>query len=138
MSIRLKPLALAQRLITAALLTAILCGSNPPMAQEASAIDPYSGLLMAPGWQTVRAHCTVCHSAQLITLQQGDRASWLSMIRWMQKTQGLWPFDEQTEKTIVDYLAGSYPPVRPSRRKNLPVYARPSYRALAGGAKTQP
>lgn len=131
MSVRLKPLALAQGLITAALLTAILCGSNPPMAQEAGAIDPYSGLLMAPGWQTVRAHCTVCHSAQLITLQQGDRASWLSMIRWMQKTQGLWPFDEQTEKTILDYLAGSYPPARPSRRQNLPVYARPSYRAPA-------
>ena len=134
MSVRLKSPAFAQGLITAASMTALLCGSNPPLAQEAGAIDPYSGLLMAPGWETARAHCTVCHSAQLITSQQGDRASWLSMIRWMQKTQGLWPLDEQTEKTILDYLAGSYPPARSSRRQNLPVYALPSYRASAPAA----
>ena len=109
----------------------ILCRSNLAMSQEASAIDPYSGLLMAPGWKVVRTHCTACHSAKLITFQQGDRDTWLSMIRWMQKTQGLWPLDEGTENSILDYLATHYPPGLPSRRKNLPAYALPSYRSVS-------
>ena len=75
---------------------------------------------MAPGWETVKTHCTVCHSAKFITFQRGDRETWTSMIRWMQKTQGLWTFDPKTEDTILTYLADNYPPGKPSRRKNLP------------------
>jgi hypothetical protein len=41
------------------------------------------------------------------------------MIRWMQKTQGLWSFDEKTEDTILSYLAANYPPGKSSRRRNL-------------------
>ena len=47
------------------------------------------------------------------------------MIRWMQKTQGLWQFPADVEATILDYLATNYPPGPPSRRPNLPVYLLP-------------
>ena len=83
-------------------------------------LDPQSGLKIAPGWELVKANCTFCHSASFITTQRGDRDTWLAMIRWMQNTQGLWPFDPSTEKTILDYLAAQYPPQAASRRKNLP------------------
>ena len=83
-------------------------------------IDADSGLIIAPGWETVKTNCTICHSARFITFQRGDRDSWASMIRWMQKPQGLWQFDEKTEDTILTYLAENYPPGKAPRRKNLP------------------
>lgn len=88
-------------------------------ADENAETDIGSGLLVAPGWETVKANCTVCHSAHVITYQRGDREAWTSMIRWMQNTQGLWQFQETTEDTILTYLAASYPPGKPTRRKNL-------------------
>ncbi|GAA5194727.1 hypothetical protein GCM10025772_28320 [Ferrimonas gelatinilytica] len=80
---------------------------------------------MAPGWETVKNNCTVCHSAKFITLQRGDRDTWESMIRWMQKTQGLWQFPDNVETTILDYLSTHYPPGPPSRRANLPPRLMP-------------
>lgn len=94
-----------------------------PVATSASAqndaIDPATGLIIATGFETVKIHCTICHSAQFITLQRGDRDTWLAMIRWMQRTQGLWEFSAEVETTIVDYLADNYPPGPASRRPNL-------------------
>jgi hypothetical protein len=86
---------------------------------QSAEVDPDSGLIIADGWETVRTNCTVCHSAKFITFQRGDRDTWESMIRWMQKTQGLWSFDEKTEDTILSYLATNYPPGKASRRRNL-------------------
>ena len=89
------------------------------------AIDPVSGLKIAPGWNVVKTQCTVCHSAQLIVSQQGDRDAWLSIIRWMQATQGLKGFVASTENTILRYLVANYPPGKTGRRANLPVNALP-------------
>lgn len=89
------------------------------------AIDPLTGLVKAENWELVRANCTACHSAQLIIQQRASRASWLDMIRWMQATQGLWPFDARTEARILDYLARHYPPTGSWRRMPLPVRLRP-------------
>jgi cytochrome c5 len=101
---------------SATVLLVSLAISAPARSAE---VDPGSGLIMADGWETVRTNCTVCHSAKFITFQRGDRDSWKSMIRWMQKTQGLWSFDEKTEDTILSYLAANYPPGKSSRRRNL-------------------
>ncbi len=90
--------------------------STPVKSAE---VDPDSGLILADGWETVRTNCTVCHSAKTVTFQRGDRDSWKSTIRWMQKTQGLWEFDAKTEDTILSYLAKNYPPGKASRRRNL-------------------
>jgi hypothetical protein len=90
-----------------------------------SKVDEQTGLIIAPGFEEVKTNCTVCHSAKFITLQRGDKASWLSMIRWMQKTQGLWEFDKPLEETILTYLATNYPPGKASRRPNLKHTALP-------------
>lgn len=105
-----------------AALFAVLLVAPPPAsyAESAPTLDSQSGLIVAAGWETVKTHCTVCHSAKFITFQRGDRETWASMIRWMQTTQGLWPFDEKTEDTILTYLAKNYPPGKSSRRQNLP------------------
>lgn len=87
--------------------------------------DPESGLKIAPGWETVKANCTACHSAKFIIAQQGDKKTWLEMIRWMQNSQGLWLLDYKTEETILNYLASQYPPIRAGRRANLPASAMP-------------
>ena len=89
-------------------------------AVPATEIDPETGLRIGPGWQTVAAHCGVCHSLDLVTAQRADRRTWLEMIRWMQTTQNLWQFDDATEKQILDYLSGHYPPTRNDRRQPLP------------------
>lgn len=86
---------------------------------NAKEIDKETGLIIDKGVEIVKANCTVCHSAKFITFQKGDRDTWLAMIRWMQKTQGLWEFDATTEKTILDYLEANYPAGKASRRPNL-------------------
>ena len=89
------------------------------------AIDPESGLKIAPGWNVVKTQCTVCHSARFIVSQQGDWDSWLSIIRWMQATQGLKKFVASTENTILRYLVANYPSGKTGRRANLPVHSLP-------------
>jgi len=86
---------------------------------NAKEIDKQSGLIIDKGLETVKANCTVCHSAKFIILQKGDRETWKSMIRWMQKTQGLWEFTPEIEDEILTYLETNYPPGDISRRPNL-------------------
>ena len=100
--------------MTRILIAVLLCLASP-LAMAAD-IDASSGLIKAPGWETVRAHCGGCHSHALVTQQRADRQTWLDMIRWMQATQNLWQFPADTEAQILDYLAENYPP-RPNRRR---------------------
>lgn len=79
-------------------------------AQAASKIDPQSGLIIAPGFESVKTNCTACHSAGFIITAGYSRAVWLEQIRWMQKDQGLWEFTPEVEKEILDYLETNYPP----------------------------
>lgn len=83
-------------------------------------------LVKDDGWQLVSAHCSGCHSLQLVTGNRGDRQMWLETIRWMQATQNLWPLDEQTEEQILTYLAKNYPPAAPHRRPLLAPALLPS------------
>ena len=90
-----------------------------PVVDAEPELDPISGFKMTGDWQIVRASCTVCHSAKLVTNQRGTAEQWLTMIRWMQKKQNLWEFDEVTEAKIIAYLAENYPPVAAQRRAAL-------------------
>lgn len=101
--------------IAAALLVFGL-SATPVVAAEK---DPFTGFIIAPGWETVRNNCIACHSAGLVTQNSGDRAHWLSMIRWMQETQGLWQFEPATENTILQYLSSYYGPKKDARRPAL-------------------
>ena len=88
-------------------------------AAQQVALDEESGMVIDEHWQLVKAHCTVCHSAQQLTQQRGSRETWLHLIRWMQEKQGLWQFDEVTEGNILDYLEKNYAPATASRRPPL-------------------
>ena len=92
---------------------------------EAPKIDPDSGLVVAPGWQMVRAHCGACHSLKLVTTQRGDRAYWLELIRWMQKTQNLWDLPPAIETQVLDYLSTQYREDDWGRRPPLPTRLLP-------------
>lgn len=93
-------------------------------AQDAK-VDGFTGLIIADGWEQVRANCIACHSPRLITQQRGSAAQWLSMIRWMQDKQNLWQFTPEVETAIVDYLATNYPPQADRRRAAIPQELMP-------------
>ncbi|GAC07367.1 MAG: hypothetical protein ACW7DW_05675 [Paraglaciecola chathamensis] len=86
-------------------------------------IDSASGLVIQPGFEMVRAHCTACHSAKLVTQNHMSRERWLSTIRWMQKTQNLWPLPQEDE--ILDYLSANYGERDMGRRSPLPAHLMP-------------
>ncbi|SNS53643.1 hypothetical protein [Pseudomonas segetis] len=88
-------------------------------AETAAQTDHASGFIIAPGWETVRNNCMACHSAKLVTQNSGSREHWLSLIRWMQDKQGLWPFDAKTEDTILTYLSSNYGAKVETRRPAL-------------------
>jgi hypothetical protein len=95
----------------------VLSLSLPVAAHE---VDPDSGLVVAPGYEQVRAQCTVCHSARLVTQNRASREGWQQMIRWMQESQGLWPLGD-AEPLILDYLEQNYGPRPRGRRAPLVV-----------------
>ncbi len=99
--------------------------TTPAIADTRPALDPATGLIMARDWEIVRANCTPCHSAKLVTQQRGTAEQWLTMIRWMQAKQNLWPFDENTESRIIAYLANNYPPDAARRRAAIPPALMP-------------
>lgn len=100
------------------LLIGLLSGAAHAAEGDAQ-VDPASGFIIAPGWETVRNNCTACHSAKLVTQNSGSREHWLSLIRWMQDKQGLWPFDAKTEDTILVYLSSNYGAKLETRRPAL-------------------
>jgi hypothetical protein len=107
------------RVLLRALLAVGLGAASVGAAGE-TGLDPLTGLKMTGDWELVRNNCTACHSSKLITQQRGSEAQWLGMIRWMQKKQNLWPFDPDTEKRIITYLAENYPPQADRRRAAIP------------------
>ena len=120
----------AAALAAIALMAVTACSQETPPAEPTvdpkpvvavqPALDPVTGLRMTGDWEIVRANCTACHSAKLITQQRGSEQQWLTMIRWMQKKQNLWVFDPDTEKRIIGYLAEQYPPSDAQRRAAIP------------------
>ncbi|MEM6809935.1 MAG: hypothetical protein AAF574_11920 [Pseudomonadota bacterium] len=96
-----------------------------PLKAETPKVDPSSGLVVAPGWQMVQAHCSACHSLKLVTTQRGDREYWLELIRWMQKTQNLWDLPPAVETQVLDYLSTHYREDDWGRRPPLPARLLP-------------
>lgn len=88
-------------------------------SEESLEIDPDSGMVVAENWEIVKANCTACHSAKLVTQNHGSRERWKYLIRWMQDTQGLWEFQPEMEDNILDYLVEYYGPKTDARRAPL-------------------
>ncbi|MFQ3190120.1 MAG: hypothetical protein ACI936_001250 [Paraglaciecola sp.] len=93
-------------------------------AEEKTIYDPITGFVIGENYEIVRAHCTACHSAKLVTQNRMTRENWLETIRWMQKSQGLWPLGAQEQK-ILDYLESHYSPIAVSRRSPIPRHLMP-------------
>ncbi|WP_232787622.1 hypothetical protein [Paraglaciecola sp. MB-3u-78] len=93
-------------------------------AEEKTTYDPITGFVIGENYEIVRAHCTACHSAKLVTQNRMTRDNWLETIRWMQKSQGLWPLGAQ-EQQILDYLETHYSPIAVSRRSPIPSHLLP-------------
>ena len=94
-------------------------------AAEAPIEDAETGLVKAPGWKLVEAHCGGCHSYQLFTTQRGDEQFWADVIRWMQRTQNLWAIPVEQERTMIGYLADAYAESDWGRRPPLPALLMP-------------
>lgn len=92
----------------AAALVLTLAAAGSARAAETPDVDPETGLVIAPGWELVKANCGACHSYRLVTAQRGDAAFWTHTIRWMQDTQNLWQIYPPHEQRLIDYLAGTY------------------------------
>jgi mono/diheme cytochrome c family protein len=92
----------------------LLCHSA--LGLEAPVTDPSTGLIQAPGYQLVQAHCGACHSLNLVTQNRGDEAHWLTLIRWMQAKHNLWDLGP-AEAEILAYLGEHYsaPELAPRR-----------------------
>lgn len=105
-----------------ALLVILLVAISQPVNAET---DLTTGLIVAPGWENVRAHCGGCHSHALVTQQRASRQTWLDMIRWMQQSQNLWQFQPEVETQILDYLAANYAPQPNRRRAPIPASLLP-------------
>jgi len=101
-----------------ALVLVVLC---LPCLSVATEIDK-TGLLVAENWGLVKAHCTVCHSAKLVTQNRMSRDGWRDTITWMQKKHNLWDLGVHQEK-VLDYLEAHYGTraLQQIRRRNLAV-----------------
>jgi hypothetical protein len=86
---------------------------------------PTTGLVDAPGHMMVMAHCTACHSAALISQNRMSRERWLETIKWMQRTQKLWPLGD-AEPVILDYLNTWYGPKSHGRRAPIAAHLMPT------------
>jgi len=83
-------------------------------------LDATTGLVLAPGFTTVKENCLRCHSPKLITTKRATREGWLTTIRWMQQTQGLGDLGS-AEPVILDYLTNHYARTQTGRRPALQV-----------------
>ncbi|MFT5859698.1 MAG: hypothetical protein ACI865_001802 [Flavobacteriaceae bacterium] len=79
-----------------------------------------SGLIYDDGYDLVIKNCAGCHSLALVTQNAATHDGWKDVIRWMQKTQGLWELGE-AEDPILDYLSKNYAPKEFGRRPNLVI-----------------
>jgi len=91
---------------------------NLDLDKVENGIHMQTGLIFDEGFQEVRAICTACHSAKLVTQNRATREGWKSMIVWMQETQGLWDLGP-AEPIVLDYLSKNYAPQKTTRRENL-------------------
>ncbi len=65
-----------------------------------------------PGVEIARNNCVACHSTDSIVMQpHGDAKQGQAVVTKMIKVNGA-PISEQDAKTIVEYLASEYGPVK--------------------------
>lgn len=74
-------------------------------------------------WLLVRAHCTSCHSSQILKNVRLSRNAWQDVIQRMRDEEGLWDLGEDESK-ILDYLTMYFGPRTesvPRRSRRAPI-----------------
>lgn len=92
--------------------------SNTDTLEVVDSIHVATGFIAKGDYQLVIQNCVTCHSSKLVTQNKHNREGWLSLIRWMQKTQKLHDLGKNEDK-ILDYLSKYYAPNKMGRRANL-------------------
>ena len=103
-----------------ALVCIALIGLSEHAQDKSTAIDPVLIQDSEGTWKLVRAHCTSCHSSQILKPLRLSRDAWQGVIKRMQDEEGLWDLGEDESK-IIEYLTTYFGPTsassqRPSRR----------------------
>ncbi|MDH5914009.1 cytochrome C [Vibrio splendidus] len=95
--------------LVCSLLTSMLVHAEdiPENPKEYYGVDKASGLIMAPGWETVKGQCNACHTSLIVAQNSGNREQWRETIQWMVDTQGLWDLSD-TWDPVLDYLSTYY------------------------------
>lgn len=96
-----------------ATLSGLLAAAGQTLAQPADEFVAGSGV------DTVKAACTWCHSAALVTQNSGSREVWQLRLNTMQASHGMPALDDATATTILDYLEAHYGQKTASRRAAL-------------------
>lgn len=98
------------------LVAIVLLGTGPFGASfplQASAAGPTATSRKPPlPPETVRGHCSVCHSFQLVEQQRLDRANWDWVMDDMIVKYGATWIDAEFRERLVDYLVEHYGPER--------------------------
>lgn len=85
-------------------------------------INPDNGLIIDENVELIENNCLACHNANLIINMNANREAWLTTIRWMQDSEGLWEIPADDENKILDYLTKHYGEKYNTRRRlPLPV-----------------
>ena len=92
-------------------------------ADQTKSVDPVLIEDSDGSWKLVRAHCTSCHSSQILKNLRLSSAAWQDVIKRMQEEEGLWDLGDDETKIVV-YLATYFGPApatsqRRSRRAPL-------------------
>ena len=83
-------------------------------------IDSQTGLIKDKNFALIEINCLACHGADLITNMKANRKTWLTTIRWMQASEGLWEIPPEDESRILDYLTEHYGE-RFDTRRRVPI-----------------
>ena len=69
--------------------------------------EPVANGLEAQARQLIKTHCTICHSADLITQQRLDRPRWQAIVTKMVSWGA--PLTAAEAEDVIRYLAETYP-----------------------------
>lgn len=86
-----------------------LIASSDHAEDQSIPIDPVLIEDSGGTWKLVRAHCTSCHSSQILKNLQLSRTAWQDVIKRMQEEEGLWDLGDDESK-IIEYLATYFGP----------------------------
>ncbi|MCY3859488.1 MAG: cytochrome C [Gammaproteobacteria bacterium] len=86
-----------------------LIASSDRAEDQSIPIDPVLVEDSEGTWLLVRAHCTSCHSSQILKNLRLSRDAWQDVIKRMQAEEGLWDLGDD-ESRILEYLATNFGP----------------------------